>query len=756
MKLGLTYKELNNLFSANLKNTDLIIDSVIYDTRKIISGKNSVFFALKGSFRDGHTFISKAYEKGVRLFVVESIPEIVPPDAQFILVKDTLLALQKLAKLNRSKYSYPVIGITGSAGKTIVKEWLAQVLNGTYKVVRSPKSYNSQLGVALSLLELTGDADLAIIEAGVSQPNEMKNLVEMIQPTHGIFTSLGSAHAENFSSRSEQLNEKLQLFEGAKFVLCHDTIGYKNNRFHTINNNTYSKELATLIDINDSVKVSNASLVIAMALELGLKKKDILERLKHVESIALRSETFDGINNSLIINDTYSMDLDAFRSSLEYQFSLAKGRRRIVVLDEKVDQPKMEELLDQYQPIDIYYVNADSPVVEPCEDAIVLIKGKRSSALEKHAAQYRTKKHQTTLEINLDAIRRNIETYKQKLDPATMILVMVKASSYGSGGVRIAKYLERIGVHYLGVAYADEGVELREAGVNLPILVMNAEEAGFDDCIKYDLEPAIYSSHQLEQFIKALIYQNKSNYPVHIKLETGMKRLGFDREMLPSLLQKIATQPEIKIESIYSHLADADNPNSNFVGQQFDCFLSLSAEIEKHLSYPVLHHLLNSEGCMNFPQFQLDMVRLGIGIYGYTGNKKMKKQLEPVVSWYSSISQIRKVKIGESIGYSRTTVAERQMNIAIIPVGYADGLRRSMSRGNGGVYINNHHCPIVGNVCMDMIMVDVTEISANEGQRVEIIGPNQTIEDLAEIYGTIPYEVLTGISKRVHRTYVES
>ena len=756
MKLGLTYNELNTLFAGKLQNSGTLIDSVIYDTRKIVSGKNAVFFALKGSFRDGHTFVSKAYEKGVRLFVVESIPEIVPPDAQFICVSDTLMALQSLAKYHRSKFTYPIIGITGSSGKTIVKEWLAQVLGEKYKVVRSPKSYNSQLGVALSLLELSADANLAIIEAGISQPNEMRRLEEMIQPTHGIFTSLGSAHSENFESREEQLKEKLLLYRNCKTVICHESIGHTDKHIREVKNSKYLKEFVEIIDVKDIVKVTNASLVIEMAIELGLTKKESINRLAQVESIALRSETFDGINNSLIINDTYSMDLDAFRSSLEYQIALAKDRRRIVVLDEKVDQSKMEELLDQYQPVDVYYVNSDSPVVESCEDAVVLIKGMRSSALEKHAALYRVKKHQTTLEINLDAIRRNIETFKKGLDPLTKVLVMVKASSYGSGGVRIAKFLERIGINYLGVAYADEGVELREAGVTIPILVMNAEESGFDDCIKHNLEPAIYSTDQLELFIKLLIYQNKTNYPVHIKLETGMKRLGFDREMLPTLLQKISAQPEIKVESIYSHLADSDNVNSSFVAQQFDTFLSLSGEIEKHISYPVLHHLLNSEGVINFPQFQLDMVRLGIGIYGYTGNSKMKKKLEPVISWYSSISQIKRVKIGESIGYSRTTIAEQPMEIAVIPVGYADGLRRSMSRGKGCVYINGQRCAIVGNVCMDMIMVDVTNMVVKPGQRVEIIGPHQSIEDLAKIYDTIPYEVLTGISKRVHRTYVEN
>lgn len=756
MKLGLTYNELNTLFAGKLQDSGTLIDSVIYDTRKIVSGKNAVFFALKGSFRDGHTFVSKAYEKGVRLFIVESIPEIVPPDAQFICVSDTLMALQLLAKYHRSKFTYPVIGITGSSGKTIVKEWLAQVLGEKYNVVRSPKSYNSQLGVALSLLELSAGANLAIIEAGISQPNEMRRLEEMIQPTHGIFTSLGSAHSENFESREEQLQEKLLLFRNCKTVICHESIGHTDKHIREVKNSKYLKEFVEIIDVKDIVKVANASLVIEMAIELGLTKKESINRLGQVESIALRSETFDGINNSLIINDTYSMDLDAFRSSLEYQIALAKDRRRIVVLDEKVDQGKMEELLDQYQPVDVYYVNSDSPVVESCEDAVVLIKGMRSSVLEKHAALYRVKKHQTTLEINLDAIRRNIETFKKGLDPLTKVLVMVKASSYGSGGVRIAKFLERIGINYLGVAYADEGVELREAGVTIPILVMNAEESGFDDCIKHSLEPAIYSTDQLELFIKSLIYQNKTNYPVHLKLETGMKRLGFDREMLPTLLQKLSAQPEIKVESIYSHLADSDNANSSFVAQQFDTFLSLSGEIEKHISYPVLHHLLNSEGVINFPQFQLDMVRLGIGIYGYTGNSKMKKKLEPVISWYSSISQIKRVKIGESIGYSRTTTAEHPMEIAVIPVGYADGLRRSMSRGKGCVFINGKRCAIVGNVCMDMIMVDVTNLVVKPGQRVEIIGPHQSIEDIANIYDTIPYEVLTGISKRVHRTYVEN
>lgn len=757
MKLGITYQELNTIYRGHLQNKENVIDSVIYDTRKIISGANSLFFAIKGSFRDGHTFIPKAYEKGVRVFVVESLPDISPEDAQFICVPNSLTALQELATYHRKKFTYPVVAITGSAGKTIVKEWLAQVLSSKYRVIRSPKSYNSQLGVALSLLELTAACDVAVIEAGISEPNEMERLQQMILPTHGIFTSLGSAHADNFKNREEQLNEKLKLFEGASQLIAHESIKIApSDTIRVVQNKKYLSDFRNVLDIEDSVRVSNAALVLEMAMALGMSKKETLEQLSKVENIALRSETFEGINNSLIINDTYSMDLDAFRSSLEYQVSLAKNRRRIVVIDEKVDQSKIDDILANYQPIDVYFVDAEAPIVENCEDSVVLIKGLRSSAMERHAAQYRIKKHQTYLEINLDAIRKNIETIKKKLYTSTKILVMVKASSYGSGGVRIAKFLERIGVDYLGVAYADEGVELREAGVSLPILVMNAEEAGFDDCIKYDLEPAIYSMEQLEGFIKSLIYQNKTNYPIHIKLETGMKRLGFDKKMIPSLMQKLTAQPEIKIESIYSHLSDADNPESSFVAQQFDRYLSLSASIENHISYPVLHHLLNSEGCINFPSFQLDMVRLGIAIYGFSSNPEMMKSLEPVISWYSSVSQIKEVAIGESVGYTRDSIAEKPMKIAIIPIGYADGLRRSMSKGKGGVYIRNHYCPIVGNVCMDMIMVDVTDLNAETGDRVEIIGVHQTIQDLSTIYDTIPYEVLTGISKRVHRSYIEN
>ncbi|GAB5416687.1 MAG: bifunctional UDP-N-acetylmuramoyl-tripeptide:D-alanyl-D-alanine ligase/alanine racemase [Crocinitomicaceae bacterium] len=734
-----------------------MIRNVAFDTRRIVTGSGILFFALKGEFRDGHEFIQAAYDKGVRTFVVsQKIDDSKFEDAQFIQVEDTLKALQQLAKFHREQFDIPVIGITGSAGKTIVKEWLGQLLEQKYRVVRSPKSYNSQLGVALSLLEIHEDCDLVIIEAGVSGPNEMATLAEMIQPTHGIFTSLGSAHAQNFENRDAHMAEKLRLFDGCERIFVHHSIpvNSEDGRIKIVHEKAYTTFLE-LLPFADEISRHNAVLAIVASRHFDLEDSQIQKVLPNLDRIALRLETFDGLNNCLIINDTYNLDLDALRSSLEYQLSVAQGRNRAVVVGTEDDHEEIKTILKDFEPIDYHFVGSVDDSLPDFSNAVVLIKGRRELRMEQLAMRLRDRKHQTFVEVNLSAIRNNLSFCKSKLEANTKVLAMVKASSYGSGIDEMGVYLERIGVNYLGVAYADEGVQLRKSGVQLPVLVMNTEEGAFEDCIKFGLEPCIYSVHQLNAFIRQLIYLGRNNYPIHITLETGMNRLGFESNAIPELLHMLQTQPEVRVKSIYSHLATADEIGSEFVQEQVANFNRDSAVITKHLPYKVDRHITNSEGVFHYPEYQFDMVRIGIAMYGYASELKDRKQLKEAIRWYSAISQIRFVEGGKSIGYGRAGVVSRSTRIAVIPVGYGDGFRRSLSRGIGHVFIHGQKCPVIGNVCMDMTMVDIGELPAEVGDQVEIIGPNISLLEIAEKMDTIPYEVLTGISRRVQRLYVE-
>ncbi len=752
MKLGLSYQELGDLFDQNLIDKGSI-DHVSIDTRKIVEGSNTLFVALKGEFRDGHHFIQEAYDKGVRLFLVEQNPDLNMNDASFIVVRDPLGALQNLAAYHRSKFEIPLIAITGSAGKTIVKEWLGQLLSKKFRVVRSPKSYNSQIGVALSLLEIRPDSEIAIIEAGISKPGEMAVLKELIRPTHGIFTMFGKAHRDNFSSAEEHIREKVKLFEGVESLIAHSSIELpKDDRTKFIDRDSYT--FIDEIPFHTAISKDNASLAVAMAMELGVSEAEIREVLPDLEAVVLRMETFEGVDGSIIINDSYNLDIDAFRSSLEYQLSLAKDKERVVIVGTQDEHKKreVEELLQEFQPIRSHFVTSNSESSVDVKDCVVLIKGNRSLHMELLASQFRLKKHATFVEINLNSVRSNIQAIKKHLPDTTQVLAMVKAASYGSGEIKMAQYLEQIGIEYLGVAYADEGVELRNAGISLPILVMNAEPEGFQDCIKHDLEPAIFSVKQLHAFIGELIYAGRNAYPIHLVLETGMNRLGIAGSDLAQIIELLQAQPEVHIKSAYSHLATADDPKSDFVHEQAARFREMCSVLSKGLSYPYSKHLLNSSGALNFSEYHFDMVRLGIGMYGYLN---ANVDLEPALKWHSVVSQVKNIRVGDSVGYDRMKIASEDMTIAIIPVGYADGLRRSLSNGQGQLYIGNKPCEILGNICMDMTMIDVTGLDVKEGDSVEIIGENQTMEELAKRMNTIPYEVMTSISKRVHRIYSE-
>lgn len=763
MKLNLQYQDFCHFISGEhlCGPQHFIIDKVIYDTRKIANLEGQVFFALKGEFRNGNDYLNDAFRKGIRIFVVSEVPNKPYKNAAYILVEDTLASLQNLASQHRKKFNYPVISITGSNGKTTVKEWLYHLLSDEMRIIRSPKSYNSQLGVALSLLEMHDKADLAIIEAGISKRGEMDALQKMIQPDFGIFTSFGSAHEEGFRTEEEHLEEKLKLFQSCKKTLVGPNIQLSKKQLTQINGMIlnsvdYAKELVAF-PYTDKPSVFSGTLAIAAAKSLS---KLNLDRIKSLPRLAMRMETFEGRDNSIIINDTYNLDLDALEFSLEYQLAIAEGKERIVLvgLDEANQHREQDliQLINKFKPDSYQFVfQGQNPKID-VSNAVVLVKGTRKSEMEKLASRLRLKKHKTFVEINLSAIKHNIQVYKSQLKPTTKMLAMVKAQSYGAGLEKIGLYLEKQGIDYLGVAYPDEGVELRKAGIKVPVLVMNPVDEGFEDCVKNQLEPTVFSFEQLDELLRELIFQGVQNFPIHVKIDTGMKRLGFDFKELPRLMEVIQAQPEIAIKGVYSHLADSDNRrDKRFTDLQIRRFVDACNYISANYAGKFITHLLNSEGIANFPEAQFNMIRIGIGMYGVSSNPANAKKLRPVISWKSTVSQVKQIHKGESVGYSRSFVADKNMEIAIVPVGYADGFRRSLSNGVGSVLINGQMSNVVGRVCMDMIMVDVTKKFVKTGDRVELIGEKISLSQFADKMQTISYEVLTSISKRVHRTYIE-
>ncbi len=738
----------------------LLLHSISVDTRKIISGFQVAYYALKGEFKDGHDFIKDAYSKGVRVFIVSKKPTSNFENACFLVVNEPLTALQALAKFHRDQFQFPVIAITGSVGKTTTKEWLYHLLSTQYRIIRSPKSYNSQLGVALSLLELNEDCDMAIIEVGISHPGEMEVLEKMVSPDIAVLTNIGTAHLANFKDLNQLFSEKTKLFLNAKKIFLGPGINPSDSPFLKEGEliKMEEEELRSL-PFKDVASKRSAAIAIAVAKFFKVPMEKIMVAIPSTPRLAMRLETYEGVNNNMIINDTYNLDLDALQHSLEFQAAIAIKRPRVLIIGlHEQDLPMIDKIYSIAKPFklnEIQLINSGEAPSLTFENSVVLIKGTRKSNMQTWAMHLKLRKHKTQIEINLSAVRHNLIAYKESLHKQTKILVMVKAQAYGSGLVRIAQFIEKTGVDYLGVAYVDEGVELRKSGVLLPILVMNAEEEAFGDCINYNLEPAIYSFEQLDALLHQLIAHNKEDFPIHLKFDTGMNRLGFLPTEIRKLVDIIRSQPEVCIKSVYSHLAEADNrEDKHFTLDQIELFVKSCEQIKKAINQPFLRHILNSEGIVNFGGDQLDMVRMGIGIFGISANPAWTKKLQPVIAWKSTVSQLKKVLKGQSIGYSRTFIAATDLTIAVIPVGYGDGYRRSLSNGKGGVFIQGVFCPTVGNVCMDMIMVDVTHINVNSGDEVEIIGPNQQVETLATQMGTIPYELLTGISQRVHRSYI--
>lgn len=758
MRLRLQNKDFVNIIQGKSSiESDGIVDSIVYDSRKIGDPGNTVFFALKGDSSDGHKFIQSAYDKGIRCFVVSENPTLDLPNAQFIYVENTWTALFALARHQRELFKGFIVSISGKTGKTTVKEWLYHLLSPEKKISRSPKSFNSQLGIALSILELKTTSEIGIIEIKPHEDLDPELVNTMVQPTMGIWTSSENTHYPYMSDEFVAA-----LFKGSKALIHandHRTFDGLNDT-NIILASLLKRDKTTPEILENGSNHLNASLAFCAANELIHDKKMLNEKLKSLPNLTLRMETFDGINGNFIINDAYNLDFDAFRNSLEFQQSIAKGMKRAVIVGLTESSAALKDdllaLINEFSPEYVQIVGNESECNLELENTVVLVKGTRDSGIHRVANRYKIKRHKTHIQIDLKALRKNILAHKQLLPKDTKIMAMVKAAGYGSGLQKMAQFVDSFGVDYFGVAYVDEGVEIRNSGIRKRIMVMNAEDGNFESCIQNQLEPAIYDFQQLDEFISECIYQGVENYPIHLKIDTGMNRLGFRVTDVDRVLEIIQSQPEVKIQSVYSHLSDSDNRRDRrFTEHQIQAFSSVVKKIQNELSYTIESHILNSSGIANYPEASFTMARIGIGMYGVTSNPELKRKLVPVLSWYSSVSQIKQVQKGQSIGYSRSFICDSDMSIATIPVGYADGFRRSLSNGKGYVIINGKKCLTIGRVCMDMIMVNVTGINVKVGDEVEIIGPTITLEKMAELEETIPYEIMTSISSRVHRTYIE-
>ena len=765
MNLNLSIDELFNVLQLDPPSSefekDHVIQNVVIDSRSPRISDTSLFIALPGVKDDGHNYVKDFEEKGGKVAIVKK--EVKGLQLYQILVPDPLIALQMLAVNHRGKFGYPVIGITGSNGKTIVKEWLYHTLRDEFNIVRSPKSYNSQIGVALSVLGMTHHHDLAIFEAGISKPGEMQSLQEMIRPTIGVFTGLGDAHSANFESNEQKRKEKFKLFENANELINAEVL----------------EPIDTFLPFRDKASLTNASTVFHTAKKLGLETDLIKEKLSMLPAVSMRLEQLQGINDCLLINDAYTADFAALEIALGHLNHIAGDKDKVLFLSLSSEQLRMTEddvfndLIGSVKLSKIIFIGEEN-VLEKAgiesehfktvseflqtpiafENTAILFKGSRKYNLESLVHHYAEKKHITQLEISLSSMRDNLNLFRSELEKDVKTLVMVKAQSYGTGLVEIAQFLQNEAVDYLGVAYADEGVALRRAGINLPILVMNPEKNAYDDIIEYQLEPSIYSMISLNAFIHHLILKQVNGFPVHIKLDTGMNRLGFIDDELDELLETLSVQPEVYIKSVFSHLSVADDTKEkDFTYKQIRHFEFMTGKIMKYTDYKFDRHLANSSGILNYKSAHFDMVRIGIGIYGLLVNERPR--LENVLTFTSEISAIKVMQEGDSLGYGRNFIANEIVKVAIVPVGYADGLRRGLSNGNWYVIINGNQAPVIGNICMDMCMVNITDIEANVGDRVQVFGKENSIFEMANNLYTIPYEIISSISSRVHRVYLD-
>ncbi|MDX2173303.1 MAG: bifunctional UDP-N-acetylmuramoyl-tripeptide:D-alanyl-D-alanine ligase/alanine racemase [Bacteroidota bacterium] len=786
------------------------------DSRTLQNAADTLFIALKTQRNNGHNYIHDLIKKGVTSFLIEEhefdISSVNNTKVSFIISKNPLQSLQQLAAYHRSQFTIPVIGITGSNGKTVVKEWLYQLLKSDYTICRSPKSFNSQIGVPLSVMNLNASHTLAIFEAGISQPDEMDKLEKIIQPTLGIITSIGTAHDEGFENKDNKISEKLKLVTHSKNVIINGV--EKNNISPTLfpktifvstyndadlqfsfSENTLhlkaaSKNYSFHFNFTDSASIANGATCVAVLLHLGYSEETIQQKLNQLQAIALRLEIKTGINNSLLINDYYNSDLDSLTIALSFLQQQHRRAKKIVIISD-IEQSgvlaanlykQLADLFSQtkvdlvvgigkdisankplFKNNSLFFLNTESFIQHfsfinhQFYDATILLKGARSFGFENISRLLQQKSHDTVFEVNLNKLTSNVNYFKSLIEPKTKIMAMVKAMGYGSGSSDIAKTLEHIGVNYLAVAYTDEGVELRNSQIKLPIMVMSPETDSLDDIINFNLEPEIYSFRVLHEFIAKLDQLGISEpYPVHLKIDTGMHRLGFEEKDIPQLISELKKYAQLKITSIFSHLSASDNPElDEFTKQQIHVFETISSTIENEIGYATLKHICNSGAISRFKHAHFNMVRLGIGMYGLGVNEQEQKQLENVGTLKTKISQIKFVPQSETIGYNRNGKITSDTFIATIPIGYADGFSRQLGNGKHGVFINGQFCKTIGNICMDMCMIKVTGVNCKEGDEVIIFENTEQINALATALNTINYEVLTSVSSRVKRVYIQ-
>ena len=797
---------------------DSEIIELAIDSRKVIRAEHTLFFAIETEKNDGHLYVRSLYQLGVRNFVITKVMNDFAQciEANFLFVEDSLEALQQLAQKYRQQFHYPVIGITGSNGKTIVKEWLAMILSEKYRVVKSPDSYNSRIGVPLSVWNMSAKHDIAVFEAGISRPNEMRTLADIIDPTIGILTNIGAAHAQFFPNNNRKIIEKLKLFQHVEVLIYHNDNEelnmilqlpeYEGIRKVSWGNahSTYPVQMhaapteGTMITIDgfdytvpfiDSASLENATHVIVTLLVVGFKPEEINSQLHRLTHISMRLEILQGANHSVIINDTYSLDINSLSAALNFmdtQTQLAKKtlvisdfeqvgnlteadfqhlnqelhhhhitklvavgssfahHRDMFDLDEVLCYPNTEMLLEHISDLRISY-------------EIVLIKGARNFHFEQVVKALQHKTHLTIMQVNLPALAYNLNYHRNRLRPDTKMVAMVKASSYGLGDVELVNTLVDQGVDYLAVAYTDEGVRLRKRRINTPIIVLGAEAHSFEVMVNHQLEPEIFNFFYLQQLEEVLArHPEISQFNIHIKVDTGMHRLGFDLQDLPRLIEVVKRNPKLHIASVFSHLAAAEDPAEDaFTRRQIALFGRMTDVLCSAFDYIILRHILNSAGIIRFPEAQFDMVRLGIQLYGCSEIPEMTTQLHNVVTLKTVITQIKNIPAGESIGYNRSWHLQRDTQVAIIPIGYADGYPRELSNGYGKVIVQGQKVPIIGKICMDMCMLDITGLRLHEGDEVIVYGEGNTVSEMAEAAKLISYELLTRISQRVPRVYVQ-
>jgi len=831
---GYTIKRIASIINGQVignQSDKIVVENVLFDSRLLIDAENTLFFALYSARNDGHKYIAELYEKGVKAFVIsrknienydvkaQFLALQQYSDAVFVVVDDTFVALQTLAAYHRSQFDIPVIGITGSNGKTIVKEWLYQILSPAMSVCRSPKSYNSQIGVPLSVWQMAASNDIAIFEAGISRPGEMEKLRDIIKPTIGVFTNIGAAHGKNFENVNQKIEEKIKLFDDVeKLVYCKDNLKIseivENKHINTfswsktdknadlfvseinitdktiISAKYHDKSISITIPFIDDASIENAINCWCVALLLNVPDEQIADRMAHLEAVEMRMELKAGVRNCLIINDSYNNDRNALAIALDFMNAQHHDNKVLILSDILQSELKEEELykniaqlienkgvdtfigigpaisknMKHLLKIDSYFYISTSDFLNNhpmrmFENQIVLLKGARSFEFERIMKVLQQKSHETVLEINLDNLVKNLNYYRGKLKKETKMMVMVKAFAYGSGNYEVSNVLAFHHVDYLTVAYADEGVELRNRGIKLPIMVMTPETNTFDTIILNNLEPDIYSFRclsQLEDAINQLDRPLDKPVGIHIKIDTGMHRLGFLPDDIDALIERIKANPSLRIMSVFSHFATSDMPEEDdFVKHQIEQFEMMSSKIVAAFPYKIIRHLLNTAGITRFTDYQYDMVRLGIGVYGVPVVDEDRGKLHNVMSLKTTIKQIKEYGPGETIGYGRHGKITKHSRIAVIPIGYADGLRRELSNGNACFWVNGKPAPIIGNICMDLTMIDVTGIDCQEDDTAVLFDDNHPIEIIANACNTIPYEIMTRISQRVKRIYVK-